>query len=370
MSLEQMVYTRPNKDRINLNPLQTGGILTPEARKVLVEFGDGYSVCDYCNGRLDQIDEPPIRKFVYDQLPKFLGSDIARITGGARDGIFAVLHAITKPGDTIIVDGNKHYSTYVAAERAGLNIIQVPNSGHPEFKINVRDYEKLIKEHKPAVILLTYPDGSYGNLPDARTLGEIALRNNVPYIVNGAYAVGRMPIDMNSLGADFIIGSGHKSMASSGPIGVVGMKKKWEEKVLRVSSCYKSKELEALGCTARGASIMTMMASFPYVRKRVADWKKQVEKARWFSEEMEKLGIIQLGEKPHNHDLMFFEAPGLFEASQTHKRGRFFLYDELQKNNIWGIKPGLTKQFKISTFSASKEELEKVLGVFKEILKK
>ena len=37
---------------INIDPLQTGGILTPEARQALAEWGDGYSVCDYCGGVL------------------------------------------------------------------------------------------------------------------------------------------------------------------------------------------------------------------------------------------------------------------------------------------------------------------------------
>ncbi len=31
---------------INLNPIQRSGILTPEARQALLEFGDGYSTCD------------------------------------------------------------------------------------------------------------------------------------------------------------------------------------------------------------------------------------------------------------------------------------------------------------------------------------
>ena len=60
---------------------------------------------------------------------------------------------------------------------------------------------------------------------------------------------------------------------------------------------------------------MTLMASFPYVAERAKNWEKQIEKARWFSIEMEKLGFNQLGEKPHNHDLLFFETPQLYEIS-------------------------------------------------------
>jgi len=48
---------RPHRGMINIMPLQTGSILTEAARRVLVEFGDGYSVCDYCQGRLHDIAE-------------------------------------------------------------------------------------------------------------------------------------------------------------------------------------------------------------------------------------------------------------------------------------------------------------------------
>ena len=121
-------------------------------------------------------------------------------------------------------------------------------------------------------MLLTYPDGNYGNLPDARRLGEIAQEHDIPFILNGAYAVGRMPISMEEMGADFIIGSGHKSMAAAGPVGVLGMKKKWEQIVLRKSGRHRNKDIELLGCTVRGVPLMTLMASFPYVKERVSNW--------------------------------------------------------------------------------------------------
>lgn len=359
---------RKNKDLINLNPVQTGGKLTSAARETLIEFGDGYSVCDFCPGRLDKIENPNIKKFVYEDLPKFLGADIVRITNGAREGIFSVIHSVTKPGNTIVVDGNRHYTTIVAAERCGVKVVEVPSTGEPKYRINVRDYEALIKKHKPSLIVLTYPDGNYGNLPDAKKLGKLAKKYKVPYLLNGAYAVGRMPISMKNLGADFLVGSGHKSMASSGPIGVLGMSKKWEKIVLKESEEYPGKEIELLGCTARGATVATLMASFPEVSERTKNWDKELEKARWFSKEMEKMGMEQMGDKPHNHDLIFFNSKPLYEISLKHPRGRFFLYNELKKKGITGIKQGLTKYFKISTFDISKQDLKKVIAAFKEIL--
>lgn len=361
---------REHKGLINLMPLQTGGMLTDAAKEVLMEFGDGYSVCDFCQGNLCNVTNPPIRDFVQELLPQFLGCGVATITHGAREAKFIVMHSLTRPGDSIVVDGNKHYTTVVAAERVGLNIIEVPHSGHPKFSVDVNDYAELIKKHSPKLVLLTYPDGNYGNLPDVKRLGEIAQEYNIPYILNGAYAVGRMPINMEEIGADFIIGSGHKSMASAGPAGVLGMKKKWEETVLRKSGKYGNKDIELLGCSIRGVPLITLMASFPYVRERVQHWDKQVSKAQWFSAELEKLGFKQLGEKPHRHDLLHFDAPMLYEISKRVRERGYFLYKELKERGIWGPQPGLARSFKVSTFAADKEQLGLVIDSFKAILNK
>ena len=361
---------RLHQGLINLMPLQTGSILTDAAKKALIEFGDGYSVCDFCLGSLHDITNPPVREFVHNLLPQFLGCEVAALTYGARDGIFMVMHSLAKPGDSIIVDGNRHYTTIVAAERAGLKVIEVPHSGYPEFRIDVNDYIPLIEKHAPKLILVTYPDGNYGNIPDAKRLGEIAQEYDIPYIVNGAYAVGRMPVSMEELGADFIIGSGHKSMASAGPCGVLGMKKKWESSILRKSQAYDNKEVELLGCSLRGTPLVTLMASFPHVKERVQHWEEQVSKAQWLSRELEKLGFKQLGEKPHRHDLLHFETAVLYDISKNVRERGYFLYKELKERGIWGPQPGLTKAFKLSTFAADKEQLGFVIDSFKVILSK
>jgi Sep-tRNA:Cys-tRNA synthetase len=159
-------------------------------------------------------------------------------------------------------------------------------------------------------------------------------------------------------------------MAASGPIGVLGVSNEYAPIVLQKSKTHKAKEVELLGCTARGATIMTMIASFPHVYERTKpeNWQKEVENARWLSAQLENLGLRQMGDKPHNHDLMFFEAMPLYEISQ--KSDRYFLYREMKARSIHGIKPGLTKNFKISTFGLGREKLGIVADAFEEIIKK
>ncbi len=367
---------RQSSGLINIDPLQTGGKLTEDARKTLVEWGDGYSVCDHCLGVLDEIKKPPIQEFIHDILPDFLGVDAARVTHGARESKFAVMHTVAKEGDHVLLDGLAHYSSHVAAQRTRLNIHTVPHSERPDYYIDPEDYgiciEKIIEQTSkpPALALLTYPDGNYGNLPDAKKIASVCHEYDVPLLLNCAYSIGRMPVNAKQIGADFVAGSGHKSMASCGPIGVLGVNGEYAEQVFRKSPTNKNKEIELLGCTARGANIMTMMSSFPEVLKRTQNWDTEVANARWFSKKLEDLGLIQMGEKPHNHDLMFFEAENLYEISKTVKKGRYFLYKELKARKIHGIKAGLTKYFKLSTFGVDREDLKYVADSFDGIIQK
>ena len=372
-NLEKFTNLKRDIAQINLDPLQRGGILTPAARAALMEWGDGYSICDFCAGRLDRIKTPPVEEFVHEVLPEFLGTDEVRITHGAREGKFAAMHALCEKGDWVVMDGNAHYTTVLAAERAGLGIEYVPSSGEPSYAVNAEGYAKAIErayEHKGNVSMavLTFPDGNYGNLADARAVADACHDYGVPLLLNGAYAVGRMPVNARDLGADIIVGSGHKSMAASGPVGVLGASEEYARTIFRLSPTKKNKEVELLGCTVRGAPLLTMMASFPAVFERIRSWPEEVEKARWFVAKMERLGMEQQGDRPHNHDLIFFKAENLYAISQIAKKGRYFLYRDLKDHGICGIKPGLTRQFKLSTFGLSRAELETVLGAFKEII--
>ena len=363
------------RDNLNLNPLQRGGVLTKEARKALYEFSDGYSVCDYCAGRLDEISRPAIHHFL-DDLAEFIGVDQARTVHGAREGKFAVMHAICKPGDTIVVDGNAHYTTHLAAERNQLNMVEVPSNDYPEYRITPESYQEVLDYQEDygedvSLVLLTHVDGNYGNPTDARAIGKIAHDHGVPLLLNCAYSMGRLPVDARAFNADFVVGSGHKSMAASGPIGVLGLKDEWADTVLKLSKRHAVKEIEMLGCTSRGAPVATLMASLPYVIERVGRWDEEVQKTRDFVKKMERIGgIKQIGVKPKEHDLVRFETPVFDEIADKHPRRGFFLYEELKKRKIVGIKRGQTKWFKCSAYGFTQEQTDYIARSFAEIVER
>ncbi len=360
------------RENLNLNPLQRGGVLPAAAREALYEFGDGYSVCDYCAGRLDEIPKPNIRGFL-DDLAQFINADTVRTVHGAREGKFAIMHALCEPGDTIVVDGNSHYTTHLSAERNKLNMIEVPSNSHPEYRITPEKYKEVLEtaldeKGEIKLALLTHVDGNYGNLADAAKIGKICRDAGVPVVLNCAYSMGRLPIDAKAFNMDFVVGSGHKSMAASGPIGVLGLKEEWADLVLSRSSRHEKKELEMLGCTSRGAPLATLMASLPYVMERVSKWDDYLKISRYFAAKMEEIeGVNQLGIKPTLHDLVRFETPAFHKIAQNHPRRGFFLYEELKKRKIVGIKRGQTEWFKCSVYGMTQEQVDYLVNAFHEI---
>jgi Sep-tRNA:Cys-tRNA synthetase len=255
-------------------------------------------------------------------------------------------------------------------------MVEVPSNDYPEYRITPESYQEVLDYQEDygedvSLVLLTHVDGNYGNLTDARAIGKIAHDHGVPLLLNCAYSMGRLPVDARDFNADFVVGSGHKSMAASGPIGVLGLKDEWADTVLKLSRRHAVKEIEMLGCTSRGAPVATLMASLPYVIERVGRWDEEVQKTRDFVDKMEKIGgIKQIGVKPKEHDLVRFETPVFDEIAEKHPRRGFFLYEELKKRKIVGIKRGQTKWFKCSTYGFTQEQTDYITRSFAEIVER
>jgi Sep-tRNA:Cys-tRNA synthetase len=375
------------EEYINLQPIQRGGILTEEARRAILEFGDGYSTCDWCPpkaARLDMITDPPIQQFYLD-LAEFLGMDVARVVTRCREAKFIAFRMLGRPGDYVVLDSTAHYSSYIAAELAELRVKEVPNSGPPEYRVDLEAYAAKIEEVKketgklPAAVLLTHVDYLYGNLNNAKVVGKIAKDYNVPYILNCAYSAGIMPVSGKELGADVLTSSGHKSWAASAPTGILAFNKSLEYKFTARSKMegdltkrkFGAKELAMLGCTVMGAPLITLMASFPEVVRRVERWGEEVEKVRYLVAELERIeGIRQMGMRPKMHTLTHMETEAFYKVSETHKRKGYFLYDELRSRKIVGIQPGLTKHFKLNTYGLTWDQIKYVRDAFFDVAKK
>lgn len=333
---------------------------------------------------MDKIQKPPIGEF-YSELAEWLNMDVVRVFPGARRCFQAVALSLLEPGDVVIGSVLTHYTGFLAVEEAGAIMAETPVTSDymltPENFVNkIEEIKREKGKDQPKLAFISHVDYLYGNLHPIKDLIKISKEYEIPFLYNGAYTVGVMPINGKDLGADFIVGSGHKSMASPAPTGVLATTEEWAKKILVTTKLkgdvsgriFGIKETHLLGCTVMGAPLLAMMASFPHVKKRVLNWDEEVKKAQYFIKEFEKIeGSIQIGQRPHKHTLMKIDTSNSFDKiAQTHKKKGFFLYHELNKKKITGILPGATRSFKISTYGLSWKQLDYVLDSFKEIADK
>ena len=287
------------EEYVNIQPIQVAGGLTPEARKALIAYGDGYSTCDSCRKpfRLDKISKPPIADF-HQELAAFLNMDTARVVPGARRGFQAVASSLVKPGDTVIVSSLAHYTEFLAVEGAGGVVKEVPlNENNIITADAVADrIEDVTAETGkiPALIMIDHFDYQLANEHDVNGIGKVARQYDIPFLYNGAYTVGVMPVDGKKIGADFIVGSGHKSMASPAPSGVLATTDEWADVVFRTTKMtgdltnrkFGVKEVEMLGCTLMGSTLLAMIASFSTVKERTQKWDEELKKSNFLMDKL------------------------------------------------------------------------------------
>lgn len=371
-----------DESSINIDPIQVGGRLTPEAMKAIIAYGDGYSICDNCRKpfRLDYIKTPPVDVFMRD-LAAFLHMDVARVVPGARRGFQAVADTYVEKGDPVLITALSHYTEVLAIESRGGLIREIPKTGDnlitPDATAGkIEDVSRETRK-APSLIFLDHVDYQYGNLHPVREIIKAGHQYDIPVLLNGAYTVGIMEVDGKDLGADFIVGSGHKSMAAPAPSGVLATTAERASEVFRTTSVktdltsrtFGIKEVEMMGCTLMGVTLVGMMASFPHVQERVRRWDQELANGNLVVDALKSIQGTEIrSEYPRKHTLTRVDTTKSFDqVAKTHKKRGYFLSSALKARGIAGTIPGATQVWKFNTYGMTKAQAEHVASSFKEI---
>jgi cysteine desulfurase/selenocysteine lyase len=155
-----------------------------------------------------------------ESLAKLIGGKPEEIalTSGASAGVSAVAYALTwKPGDEVVTAKGEFPLQYTAwtpmQEREGLMLKIVA----PRERFLTAD--DLIAALTPrtrlvSVSMVRYDDGS---LLDVARLAEACHQQGVLLLLDASQCCGAVPMDVNRLGADFIVSAGYKWLL--GPFG-------------------------------------------------------------------------------------------------------------------------------------------------------
>ena len=166
---------------------------------------------------------------VRNKCKKFLNayhSDEIIFTKGATEGFNFLANSISKkflqPGDEILLTEIEHHANIIpwqmVAKEHQLEIKYI--SVNENFSIDLDELKQKISK-KTKVVSITGESNLSGLLPDIKLIRSIIKENSdALFIVDGAQLVPHRKVDVQDLGIDFIVFSGHKLLGPTG-IGVV-----------------------------------------------------------------------------------------------------------------------------------------------------
>jgi cysteine desulfurase/selenocysteine lyase len=170
------------------------------------------------------------------KVQAFLGASSAKeiiFVRGTTEGINLVAQTygrkFLQPGDEVVLSTLEHHANIVpwqmvAKEKgAVLRIIPVNDRG----EVMLEEYQALLGP-RTKFVSLTQASNSLGTILPVAEMTQMAKRYNARVLIDGAQSVAHMPVNMQQLGADFFVFSGHKIFGPTG-IGVVFAKEELQE---------------------------------------------------------------------------------------------------------------------------------------------
>ena len=155
-------------------------------------------------------------------------------TAGGTDSINLVANALgasIAPGDEIVLSEMEHHSNIVPwhflRERRGAVIRWAPIKD--DGALDLEAFERLLSS-ETKLVALTHMSNVLGTVTPAKDIVRLAHARGVPVLFDGCQATVHMPVDVQDLGCDFYVATGHKLSGPTG-IGVLYMTKEWTERL-------------------------------------------------------------------------------------------------------------------------------------------
>ncbi|HEX7794696.1 MAG TPA: cysteine desulfurase [Vicinamibacterales bacterium] len=160
-----------------------------------------------------------------DRARRFLNAADAReivFVRGATEAINLVARSFgatqIRQGDEIVLSEMEHHSNIVPwqmiCEEKGATLRVVPITDSGEFRLDA--YEQLLNP-RTRMVAVTHVSNALGTVTPVAEIVRLARDRGIPVLIDGAQAVAHMHVDVQALGCDFYVFSGHKVF---GPTGV------------------------------------------------------------------------------------------------------------------------------------------------------
>lgn len=140
-------------------------------------------------------------------------------TKNITEGINLVLKGYLKAGDHVLVSHLEHNAVMRPLhDIQGLKYTIIPMDHNGVIDLDA--LETLLKTG-PQMVVINHASNVSGEIQDAESVGMLARKYHVPFLLDTAQTAGAIPVDMSLIKADILAFTGHKSLL--GPQGIGGL---------------------------------------------------------------------------------------------------------------------------------------------------
>ena len=128
-------------------------------------------------------------------------------------------------GDDVIVSELDHHANIVPWQRIcqekGATLKAIPTDKNGDLILS--EFERLITS-RTRFVSVGHVNNTFGTINDVERIISIAHSHGIPVLIDGAQSIAHTPVDVQQLGADFFVFSGHKIYGPNGIGAVYGRK--------------------------------------------------------------------------------------------------------------------------------------------------
>ncbi len=137
--------------------------------------------------------------------------------------------SLLKPGDEIVLTEAEHHANIVpwqfVAKKTGAAIRVAPVDDHGD--ILLEEYARLLGP-RTRIVSITHISNALGTVMPIHEMTAMAKRHGATVVIDGAQGIPHRRVDVQAIGCDFYVFSGHKLFAPMGIGAVYGRMEMWE----------------------------------------------------------------------------------------------------------------------------------------------
>ncbi len=165
---------------------------------------------------------------VRTKVQKFINAPMSEeiiFTKGATDSLNLLAYSLgkqyLKAGDEVIISQMEHHANIVPwqilEKEIGIHLLITPIDENGDLMLD--EFETLISE-ETKIVSLVHVSNTLGTINPIKEITKIAKSYGSLVIIDAAQSIQHLPIDVQDIGCDFLVFSGHKLYAPTG-VGVL-----------------------------------------------------------------------------------------------------------------------------------------------------